>query len=48
MLKVADLDAARAALTAAGFAPGDVAQGPHERRFSLALPGGAATFYAPG
>jgi hypothetical protein len=47
MLKVADLDAARAALTGAGFAPGAVAQGPHERRFSVPLPGGAATFYAP-
>ncbi|HEY3796893.1 MAG TPA: hypothetical protein VGL58_00940 [Caulobacteraceae bacterium] len=46
MLKVADLDAARAALAA--FSPGAVAQGPHERRFSVDLPGGAATFYAPG
>ncbi|MGH6957796.1 MAG: hypothetical protein ACREEW_14115 [Caulobacteraceae bacterium] len=47
MLKVADLEAARAALAAAGFSPGEIAQGPHERRFSLALPGGDTTFYQP-
>lgn len=48
MVKVADLDAVHARLTDAGFAPGAIEIGPHERRFAVSMPGGwAATLYQP-
>lgn len=48
MVKVADLDGVHAKLTEAGFAPGSVETGPHERRFAVTMPGGwTATLYQP-
>lgn len=47
MAKVADLEERRDRLTAAGLAPGGIEQGPHERRFSVEMPGGGlAVFYS--
>jgi catechol 2,3-dioxygenase-like lactoylglutathione lyase family enzyme len=48
MVKVDDLDAAVAALAAAGHAVGPIEAGPHERRAVTAAPGGGAVvLYAP-
>lgn len=48
MVKVADLAAVHGQLAAAGFAPGAIETGPHERRFAVVMPGGwAATLYQP-
>jgi hypothetical protein len=48
MIKVDDLEAARANAAAQGLTVGDIHDGPHERRFSVLAPGGwPAIFYAP-
>jgi len=48
MVKVADLAGIHARLAEAGFAPGAIENGPHERRFAVAMPGGwVATLYQP-
>ena len=47
MVKVADVEAARAALVATGLDAGPVQQGPHERRCTLTSPDGhAVTLYS--
>lgn len=47
MIKVTDLDVARAQLTAAGAIVGEVQTGPHELRFLARTKFGSIIFYSP-
>lgn len=47
MVKVSDIDEARAQIAGAGAVVGDVQEGPHERRFLATAPYGVVVFYSP-